>query len=252
MNRRYDWSKGVRPAVIALLLVAASFAANAHGADPLVTVGSVTTPGGGTTASGAVGSGGTTDACVNGQHSGANPGTAGTSGDAAQINDAACAAQASSGAGGTGTGGTSSRTAGTSGDATRSGASVASAPGGTARALPAWVFASQASGVRIVRVRYLTGNAAATKRFRVLVTVRDVRGRLVRHAIVSTGRVAGARTTVADVRSAYTDRQGQARVAIRVTTPMLGRQLLLRITARTPSARALRIGSVFLPTAFTR
>jgi hypothetical protein len=248
VNRRFQWSKGVRPAVIALLLVAAGFAANAHGADPLVTVGSVTTPGGGITGSGAVGSGGTADACVNDQHSSANP--SGTSG-VAQINDRTCAAQTSAGTG-AGAGTTSNRTDGGGGAATRSGASVAAAPGGTTRALPAWVFASQASGVRIVRVRYLTGNAAATKRFRVLVTVRDVRGRLVRHAIVSTGRVAGARTTVGDVRSAYTDRQGQARVPVRVTTPILGRRLLLRITARTPSARALRIGSVFLPTAFAR
>ena len=53
---------------------------------------------------------------------------------------------------------------------------------------------------RIVRVRHFTKGVSATKRLRVLVTVRDLRGRPVRDAIVSVSRVPGAANTIFGVR----------------------------------------------------
>jgi hypothetical protein len=239
------WKRGFRPALVVLILVAAGVAVDARGADPpLASIGNVTTPGDAATASGTVGSNGKTDACVNDDHSGANPSTSSPNGPV-QINDDPCTTSGTTASGGTGT---QARTqAAADASATRSATSTAGVSGSTSTRLVAWVFASEASGLRIARVQYLTNGTAATKHFRVVVTLRDLRGRLVRHAIVSTGRVAGAMTTVTGVRSTFTNRLGQARLALPVAKSMLGKQLLLRITARTPSARARTIGSVLLP-----
>jgi hypothetical protein len=245
----HAWNRRLRPAVIVLLLLGAAVATSARGADPLVTVGTVTAPGG-TTAFGSAEPDGVAHACLNGQHSGANASS--TTSGPVQVNDRSCAGGGGqSGTGVTGGGGGSNATGATSGSRSTTSAGTASgtagAKGASATKLAAWVFASQASGLRIVRVRYLAAQAGMTKRLGVVVTLRDLKGRLVRHAIVSTSRVAGARTTVSGVRSTFTNRLGQARLAVPLSTPMLGKQLLLRITARTPSARALTIGSVRLP-----
>jgi hypothetical protein len=210
------------------LAAAVVFASGARAADPpVVTAG--------------VGSGGKTDACVNDQHSGADP-SASDPNNAAQVNDGSCqgaADSSASGSGSTTSGGSTSATSKTGGSSKTSGSSKS-----TARA---WVAATGAFGLQIVRVRYDTSRASATKRFRVFVTLRDVRGKLVRDAIVSIGRVPGARSTISSTHSTFTNRLGQARLVLPVTSKMLGKRLLLKISARTPSTRALTLRSVRLP-----
>jgi hypothetical protein len=128
---------------------------------------------------------------------------------------------------------------GASGAAGSAGASGASGAAGT-------VSAAQAVGLRIVRVRTNLNRVRATKRFRMVVTVRDRQGRLVSGAVVSAGRVPG-RTTAAGVRAVKTDKAGTAQVAVRVKRSHLGKRLQVRVAARTPSARASVLRAVALP-----
>ena len=162
-----------------------------------------------------------------------------------QVNDSACAA--SGGAVAVGSGGSQ---ASAGGQTTGSAGGAGGVPGAAATsgsAARTWVSASGARGLRIVRVQYFVNDVAATKRLRVLVSLRDLNGRRVRHAIVSVGPVAGARRTVVGTTSTFSNRLGQARLVVPATKSMLGRRLLLRITARTPSVRAVTVGSVLLP-----
>ena len=86
-----------------------------------------------------------------------------------------------------------------------------------------------------------------TKRFRLVVTLRDLRGRYVRHAIVSVSKVPSAVNTISGVHSTFSSRAGQATIAVPVTKSMLGKRLFLKIGARTPKARAITLRSVRLP-----
>jgi hypothetical protein len=88
---------------------------------------------------------------------------------------------------------------------------------------------------------------AVTKRFRVLVTLRDMRGKYVRSAIVSVSRVPGAVSRTSGVGSAFSNKSGQATIVAPVTESMLGKRLFLKIGARTPSARAIAVRSLRLP-----
>jgi hypothetical protein len=223
-----------------LVLVVGAFAivlasgARAHD-PPIVSVGAIGT--GGNTASGSVGSGAQTDACVNDENSTVDP-SAGNANGAVSINTGSCASTPSSSTGAGSTGST-----GSSGSA----GSTAGAGGATSSAAAAWVSSSEASGLRIVRVRHVTKGVNVTKRFRVLVTLRDARGRYVRNAIVSVSHVPSAASTVSGVHSAFSNRSGQATIAVPVTKNMLGKRLFLKIGARTPSARAVTLRSVQLP-----
>jgi hypothetical protein len=89
--------------------------------------------------------------------------------------------------------------------------------------------------------------AKGGKRLRVLVTVRDRQDRLVRSAVVSLGRLPGAKTTLSRLRFGFSNRTGQKAFLVPVTKPMLGRRVAFRIGARTPLAHALRVGTVLLP-----
>jgi hypothetical protein len=82
---------------------------------------------------------------------------------------------------------------------------------------------------------------------RVLVTLRDGQRRLVRSAIVSIGRLPGANTTLPRLHVGFSNRKGQAAFVVPVTKSMLGRRVVFRIGARTPSAHALRVGTVLVP-----
>jgi hypothetical protein len=86
----------------------------------------------------------------------------------------------------------------------------------------------------------------------VLVTLRDRQRRLVRSAIVSIGRLPGARSTVPRLRVGFSNRKGQAAFAVPVTKSMLGRRVLFRIGARTPSAHTLKVGTVLVPKQHTQ
>jgi hypothetical protein len=233
-------------ACLVLAAAAAGLAAGATAADPpLVEVGAGT-PDGSQSADATVGSQGDADACLADQHSGVSPSA--SQDGLVQLNDAACASeQGAAATGETGSGGGGASSASTASTGSSAAASTGAAAGGGLASSAAWVAADAARGIRIARVQYLTQSVATTRKLRVLVTLRDIANRRVRHAIVSLGPVAGAQRTVAGTTATYTNRLGQASLAVAATERMLGRRLLLRITARTPSARAVTIGSVLLP-----
>ena len=222
--------RGIRVILAAaLLLVVGVFASGARAADsPLASV--VVNPGGSQTATGSVAQSGQTDACLNGQHSAVDSNT----GNPVQINNGACTTSSSQ-AGGTGASGGSQ----SSGSAAGTGSSGSGTSGSKST--------KTVRGLRIARVQYFTNGVGFTKRFRVLVTVRDLNGRRVGNAIVSIGALAGARHTVGGTNSTFSNRLGQAGLTLTATKPMLGRRVLLRIGARTPGARAGIVGSVLLP-----
>jgi hypothetical protein len=225
--RMHQLLPGLVLAAVALAVVFAS-GALAH-EPPIVSVGPVSS--GGNTASGSVDSGGQASTCVNDQHSVADPAAAGSN-SALKLNENSCQGAADSSAG-TGSTGSTRSTAGT-----RSGTSSATSAG---------VASAQAVGLRIVRVRHLTKRVSATKRFRVVVTLRDLRGRLVRDAIVSVSRVPGAKNTISGVHSAFSNRLGQGSIGVPVTKRMFGKRLFLKVTARTAKARSVTLRSVHLP-----
>jgi hypothetical protein len=222
--RRLGALPGLVLGVVAFTIM---FASGARAEDPpVVSVGSVGA--GGNTASGSVGSGGKTGACVNDRSSSADPSSSNPD-NAAKLNEGSCQAVAGSSAG---TGATGSK---------------AGAGGAKSSATAAWVSSSQAVGLRIVRVRNVIRGVTFTKRFRVLVTLRDLRGRYVRNAIVSVSRVPSAVNTISGVHSTFSNRAGQASIGVPVTKSMLGKRLFLKIGARTPKARSITLRSVRLP-----
>ena len=231
---RYERTmRGRRPGALpGLVLVAVAFAivlaSGARAEDPpIASVGTVVAAG--NTASGSVASGGKTDACVNSEDSTVDPSA---KNGIAKINTGSCAsAHDSSG---------STGSTGSTGAKARSGGTKSTVAAG-------WVSSSQAVGLRIVRVRHVTKGVSVTKRFRVLVTLRDLRGRYVRYAIVSVSRVPSAVNTISGVHSTFSNRSGQASITVPVTKSMLGKRLFLKIGARTPKARAITLRSVRLP-----
>jgi len=262
----------VRSIVSAGLVISVALACTAvvaRAADPVVTIGPTTSPTGGQTALGTVASGGQTDVCLDEQHSGANPSTTTTPTGVVQLADRSCTVAAGSpttagGSSGSGSGGggggtqssattpangstqaSSSKTSTSSRSATTSRRSAGFST--TSSATTASVSAANARGLRITHVRYKFVNAKAGKRLRVLVTLRDRKHQLVRGAIVSLNRLAGAKSTLPGLRLGLSNRKGQAVFVVQLKKSMLGQRVLLRIGARTPSARLFRVGSVLVP-----
>jgi len=239
-NRRLTNGKrrSALPSIVLVALAAAMLMAATAGAEdpPIVSVGPVDA--GGTTVSGTAGSDPQADACIGDEHSGADPADP----DVVELNDSTCGTSASSTGGGTATGGGSSTSGGTTGSVSSAGSSSTTRSSSTAS-----VSATQAVGLQIVRIRHRTKSVQSTRQFRVLVTLRDSRGRLVHGAFVSVNRVPGSRNTISGVHGSFSNKIGQARVLVPVAKRMFGKRLFLKISARTPSARAVALRSVFLP-----
>jgi hypothetical protein len=248
-------------------VVAAAVVAGAARADnpppPLVSVGPTTDPTNTVTASGTASSGkdaGKTDACVNQQHSGTAPPPSNTQ-KGVQVNDRSCQTSTStSTAGGAKNGTGSSNGAGSRTVSSSSGSSRAdTASAKRSRSASATVAASQALGLLTPHIRYLTAAVQSSRSLRLLVTVRDLRGRLVRDAIVSIRglpgvemtnedeKIAGQVATITSTQATLSNRRGQAGFVVRVPKQSLGKRLLLLVAARTPKANALALGSVRLP-----
>jgi hypothetical protein len=260
-------ARRVRSIVSAGLVISVALACTAvvaRAAEPIATVGPTTSPTGGQTALGTVSSGGQTDVCLDQQHSGANPGTT-SSTNVIQLADRSCTVAAGSpttagGSSGSGSGGgtqsnatapansstqtSSSKPSPSSGSATTS---RRSAGFSTTSSAIASVSAANARGLRITHVRYKLVNAKAGKRLRVVVTLRDRKHHPVRAAIVSLNRLAGAKSTLPGLRLGLSNRKGQATFVVQLKKSMFGHRVLLRIGARTPSARVLKVGSVLVP-----
>jgi hypothetical protein len=200
---------------------------------PIVSVGPIGA--GDTDATGSAGTDPEGDACVGDRHSGADLDDP----NLLQLNDAACASGA---AGGSATGGSQStgagaRPAGTTGTAGTAGKGSTFAS----------VAAADAIGLRIVGVKRLLKNVRLNKNFRMVVTIQDGRGFRVRGAIVSVSRVPGSQSSVSGMHAGFSNKIGVARVLVPVTSKMFGKRVFLKITARTPKARAVTLRSVFLP-----
>jgi hypothetical protein len=113
-------------------------------------------------------------------------------------------------------------------------------------AQPAWVSASQAVGLRIAGVRYLTKGVRRTHRMRMIVTVKDSRGLLVRGArVVVRGTKAGR--IARKPKTTSTGLKGRATVFLRLRRAAYGKRLFTVTVAKTPTAKALKRSSVRVP-----
>jgi hypothetical protein len=111
----------------------------------------------------------------------------------------------------------------------------------------ATVAAATAHGVQITRITYITEEVRSKKRLRLIVTVRDINGRLIHDAIVLVRPFPGAKHTVTSTLAGFSNPVGQASLAVPLTAQMLGKRLQFLVSARTPQAHTRRIGSVRLP-----
>ena len=232
MSTQPGRSGALRKALPTLVLaaVAAALALSASAvAEPIVTIPPTSVAG--TDVSGSAESDPDADVCVGGQHSGADPADP----SVVELNDASCASGSGGGSGQT-TGSRPSSTTGSSGTGTAGSRSSTTAVG-----------AANAVGLRISAVRKLMKNVSVRRNFRLLVTLRDTRGRLVRGALVSAGRVPGSRSTVSGLHAGFSNKHGVAAILVPVTKRMFGKRLFLKIAARTPKARAVALRSVSLP-----
>jgi hypothetical protein len=241
----------------------ACFAVGTRAATPIVSIGPTSSPTGGT-ALGTVSSGGEADACLDQQHSGANPSASSPSG-VVQLADRSCAAPGGSGTPTTAAATTAGATTAGSGGSTQSSKSqttssrsttvsrrAAGSSSSSSTRTAAAVWAGKARGLQITAVRSKLVQAKQGKRLRVLVTLRDRQRRLVRSAIVSIGGLAGAKSTLPRLRAGFTNRKGQAAFVVAVTKSMLGQRVPFRVGARTPTAQAHKVSTALVPKQRTR
>lgn len=108
------------------------------------------------------------------------------------------------------------------------------------------VSAAGAMGVRIAKIRYITRNVRRTKRLRMVITVKDSRGLLIRNASVSV-RSRYARRIARNPRAKKTNKVGQAAFLLRARDRAFGRRLVMITLAKTPKAKASKSSSVRIP-----
>ncbi|HEV3478654.1 MAG TPA: hypothetical protein VG144_04315 [Gaiellaceae bacterium] len=108
------------------------------------------------------------------------------------------------------------------------------------------VAAKGALGIRIAKIRYITKNVRRTKRLRMVVTIRDRRGLLIRGATIRV-RSKYARRIVRNPRVKKTNRVGQAAFLMRARNRAFGKRLLMVTLAKTPTAKASKASSVRIP-----
>jgi hypothetical protein len=112
------------------------------------------------------------------------------------------------------------------------------------------VAAASAVGVRIAKIRYITKGAVRRHRVRMVVTVKDIRGYLVRGATVQI-RTSNPKTrrVVKRQQLKRTTSAGKAQFVLRIRKRALGTRVVIVTTARTPTASARKTTSVRLPRA---
>ena len=108
------------------------------------------------------------------------------------------------------------------------------------------VSAVRAVGLRIAKVRFVRKGSVRTHRLRMIVTVKDRRGLLVRGAKI---RVHAARRgrLVRQPRAASSGRRGKATFVLRLRRSAYGKRLVVVTVARTPHAKATRKAAVLVP-----
>jgi hypothetical protein len=107
------------------------------------------------------------------------------------------------------------------------------------------VAASSAIGLKIAKVRYVAKGVARTKRLRMIVTVKDSRGYLVRGATI-TVRSRAAGQLVRRSQAKKSTKVGQASFVLRVKARTLGKRLVMVTVGRTPTAKAAKTTSLRL------
>jgi hypothetical protein len=122
---------------------------------------------------------------------------------------------------------------------------VLDATGLLATPLGTSVAAANAVGLKITKVRYYTKGVTKTKRVRMVVTVKDRRGYLVRGAKITIRSKAAGRLTRRSQAKTST-KVGQASFVLRVKSRTLGKRLVMVTVARTPTAKAAKTTSVRL------
>jgi hypothetical protein len=113
------------------------------------------------------------------------------------------------------------------------------------------VTAAGAQGLKISQIHYDLSKLQTTKRLGITVTLRDLRGYLVRDAAVTIGAARGAAVTISGRQSRISNRYGQAVFSVPLSKAVFSKRLFVGVTGRTPSAQAHRTASVKLP-AFKR
>ncbi len=116
----------------------------------------------------------------------------------------------------------------------------------TPLSIPAVVSAKDAVGVRFVRIAFYTKNVRKTHRLRMIVTVRDLRGSLVKGATVSVRSLKRGRL-VRTPKSGLTGPKGNATIALPLRAVALGERLTVNTVARTPSAKVSRKRGLRIP-----
>jgi hypothetical protein len=114
------------------------------------------------------------------------------------------------------------------------------------------VEALAARGLRVTHVKQLSPRVPSPHTLRLIVTIRDLDGSLVRDAIVLVRPLRGADDTIATTLATFTNRVGQAGLDVPVPRRLAGRDVHVAITARTPRAHAVAARSFRLPARRTR
>jgi len=110
----------------------------------------------------------------------------------------------------------------------------------------AYVMAANAVGVKVAKIRYFTKGVKKTKRVRMVVTVKDRRGILVKGARV-TVKSLRARRVFGGAKVKSTSKKGQTGFVFRLRSKSFGKRLVIVTMARTPSAKASKRTGVRVP-----
>jgi hypothetical protein len=107
------------------------------------------------------------------------------------------------------------------------------------------VSARNAVGIRIAKIRYIRKGVARTHRIRMIVTVRDQRGRLIRGATIRV--TAKGHKLARRPKATRSGSKGRATIALRVKPSAYGKRLVTVTVAKTPHAKARKRSSVRVP-----
>ena len=107
------------------------------------------------------------------------------------------------------------------------------------------VSARNAVGIRIAKIRYIRKGVARTHRIRMIVTVRDQHGRLIRGATIRV--TAKGHKLARRPKATRSGSKGRATIALRVKPSAYGKRLVTVTVAKTPHAKARKRSSVRVP-----
>jgi hypothetical protein len=109
------------------------------------------------------------------------------------------------------------------------------------------VAATQAVGITIASVRYVKKGVLRTHRVRMVVTVKDRQGRLVKGAKIFVYGATKARRLAKRPKASLSGTKGTATVLLRLRSAAFGKRLSTITIAKTPSAKAQKKSSVSVP-----